>query len=264
MGIDFQAVAAQAATPPVERCRQLIRDEAAGRKIMLSVDRDDEAKAICLKLEAFRTALKQSRELIGQVSLTQIVLPGRESASLYQDKKTDVEELIRDINREFARPGWIPVQYHHRRLTHEELLAYYRAADIALVMPLKDGMNLAAKEYCAAQKSADGVLILSEFTGAAGQLSSGALLVNPYNIEGVAQEISRAVFMSEMEKRIRMQKLRRAIKEQDIYWWCDTFLQTAYTCHAQRWQVKGFHQQSAADDYEYSNRATTIVMVKKI
>jgi trehalose 6-phosphate synthase len=116
----------------------------------------------------------------GRVSLIQVVVPSREDIPEYHRMKTEIEQLVGRINGEFARPGgWVPVWYEYRSLSRLELLAYYRAADIALITPLKDGMNLVAKEYCACSIEEDCVLILSEFAGAAEQLGRGALLVNP-------------------------------------------------------------------------------------
>jgi trehalose 6-phosphate synthase len=114
-----------------------------------------------------------------------------------------------------------------RNLKRTELLAYYRAAEIALITPLKDGMNLVAKEYCAANRDNNGVLILSEFAGAAAQLSRSSLLVNPYDIEGMANAIHRAYHMSPNERRSRMRRMRLAIRKRDIFWWVSSFLRTA-------------------------------------
>jgi trehalose 6-phosphate synthase len=114
-----------------------------------------------------------------------------------------------------------------RSLDRSELLAYYRAADIALVTPLKDGMNLVAKEFCAANTDNSGVLILSEFAGAAAQLRRNSLLVNPYDIEGVANAIHRAYNMSANERRLRMRRLRKSVREHDIFWWVDSFIRAA-------------------------------------
>jgi trehalose 6-phosphate synthase len=126
------------------------------------------------------------------------------------------------------RPGgWVPVWYVYSSLSRSDLLAYYRAAHIALVTPLKDGMNLVAKEYCACSIEEECVLILSEFAGAAAQLQRGALLVNPHDIEGVADAIYRAYTMSDEERRNRMRRLRRGVRECDIFWWVDTYLQAA-------------------------------------
>jgi len=121
----------------------------------------------------------------------------------------------------------VPIHYVFRSLDHLELSAYYRAAGIALVTPLKDGMNLVAKEYCAASIEEDCVLILSEFAGAAAQLRGGALLVNPYDIEGTADAIQRAVRMDRAERLRRMRKMRRDAQRRDVFWWVDSFLKAA-------------------------------------
>ena len=134
------------------------------------------------------------------------------------------------INGRFVDPGgWVPVWYVYRSLTRLDLLAYYRAADIALITPLKDGMNLVAKEYCACSIEEDCALILSEFAGAAAQLGKGALLVNPYDIEGVANAIHQAFYMDARERRARMRGMRRSIREHDVFWWVDSFLGAAIT-----------------------------------
>ena len=125
-------------------------------------------------------------ELHRKIVLVQVVVPSREDIPKYQELKLDIERLASQINGEFGAPAWVPVHYIHRHLERPELLALYRAADIALITPLKDGMNLVAKEFCAAQVRDEGVLILSEFAGAADQLRNGAVLVNPYDIEKVA------------------------------------------------------------------------------
>lgn len=115
----------------------------------------------------------------------------------------------------------------YRNLDRQELLAYYQAAAMALITPLKDGMNLVAKEYCASKWDEDGVLILSEFAGAARQLRQGALLVNPYDVEGTAEAIHQAFQMTPYERRSRMKRMRKSIRRQDIYWWLDMFLREA-------------------------------------
>jgi len=121
----------------------------------------------------------------------------------------------------------VPVVYRYQSIPRDELVAHYMAADVALVTPLKDGMNLVCKEYCACQVEDPGVLILSEFAGAASQLGGGALLVNPYDIEGVADALYRALTMPLSQRRRRMRLLRRNITQEDIFWWVDNFLRTA-------------------------------------
>ena len=151
------------------------------------------------------------------------MVPSREDIPKYQELKLDIERLASRINGEFGGPAWVPVHYIHRHLERSELLALYRAADIALITPLKDGMNLVAKEFCAAQVGDEGVLILSEFAGAADQLRNGAILVNPYDIEKVADAIYRAFCTSPKQRKRQMRKLRRKIRKENVFRWCERF-----------------------------------------
>ncbi len=204
-----------------------IRSREPDRKLVLGIDRLDYTKGLPQKLEAFRTLLRRHPEMQGRVTLIQIVVPSREDIPRYQEHKTVVDRLIGEINGEFTRGGWAPIRYVHRSLEGDRLSAYYRAADIALVTPLKDGMNLVSKEYCASHVEGDGVLILSEFAGAAAELQGGALLVNPYDVEGVADALVAALTMPESTRRSSFRRLRRTVREKDIYRWLDTFLRAA-------------------------------------
>src|SRR4030095_4044782 len=132
--------------------------------------------------------------------------------------------LVGDINGRFSTSNWLPVQYHFRSLDRDDLLAHYRGCDIAFVTPLKDGMNLVAKEYCACCINENGVLILSHFAGAAEQLKTGALLVNPYDVEEVADTILKAFRMTEAARAGRMKRMRRVVREENVFWWVDSFL----------------------------------------
>jgi trehalose 6-phosphate synthase len=198
------------------------------RKLVLGIDRLDYTKGIALRLRAFQELLVRHPEMRGRISLIQVVVPSREDLPLYREMKTEIEQLVGRINGEFARPGlWVPVWYEYRSLSRLELLAYYRAADIALITPLKDGMNLVAKEYCACSIEEDCVLILSEFAGAAAQLGGGALLVNPYDIGAVAEAIRVAHGMPAQEREARMRRMRHSIRRHDVFWWVDSFLRAA-------------------------------------
>jgi trehalose 6-phosphate synthase len=176
---------------------------------------------------AFRNALLRYPELQQKVILVQVVVPSRREVPEYQDLKIEIERLVGDINGQFTRGGWVPIHYIFRHLERPDLVAYYRTAEIALITPFKDGMNLIAKEYCAASLEENGVLILSEFAGAAAQLQMGAVLINPHDTEGVADAIYAAFKMPQAERRQRMKKLRDSIKKQDIYWWVNSILRTA-------------------------------------
>ena len=228
ISIDYNAFMRAAASPQVaEKARELHR-LLPRRRLVLGIDRLDYTKGITLRLRAFEHLLERHPEMRGRVSLIQVVVPSREDIPQYHRMKSEIEQLVGRINGAFARPGgWVPVWYEYRSLTRQELLAYYRAADIALITPLKDGMNLVAKEYCACSIEEDCVLILSEFAGAAEQLAGGALLVNPYDVEGVAETIRAAYAMPEGERVARMRTMRRSIRRNDVFWWVDSFLRAA-------------------------------------
>jgi trehalose 6-phosphate synthase len=213
--------------PAVVAKAQRIRSGEPGRRLVLGIDRLDYTKGIPAKLEAFRNLLRRFPEIRERVTLIQVVVPSREDIPGYRDHKIAVERLVGEINGEFTRGGWVPIHYIHRSLEGESLPGHYRAADVALVTPLKDGMNLVCKEYCATRVDGDGVLILSEFAGAAPQLQNGAFLVNPFDVEGVANALHTALQLPAEERRSRMRKLRRTLREHDIYRWLDTFLDAA-------------------------------------
>jgi trehalose 6-phosphate synthase/phosphatase len=228
IGIDYNAFMRQAATPEVAQRVQALRARLPQRKIVLGVDRLDYTKGIPVRLQAFRSALERYPDLRERMSLIQVVVPSREDIPRYHELKVRIEQLVGQINGGFMRPGgWVPLWYVYGSLSRNDLLAYYRAADIALITPLKDGMNLVAKEYCACSIEEECVLILSEFAGAAAQLQNGALLVNPHDVEGVGDILYRAFTMSDEERRARMRRMRRSIREADIFWWVDSFLRAA-------------------------------------
>jgi trehalose 6-phosphate synthase len=210
----------------IEKTESLKQDEGA-RQIVLGIDRLDYTKGIPQKLEAFRWMLQKDPEQRGKVTLVQVAVPSREDIPGYREHRAAIEGLVGEINGQFTRSGWVPIHYIHRSLEGPRLPAYYLAADVALVTPLKDGMNLVAKEYCATRLADDGVLVLSEFAGAAAELQTGALLVNPYDVEGVADTLRRALAMPEEEKKARMRRLRRIVRERDIYHWLDAYLRAA-------------------------------------
>ena len=226
IGIDYNEFASQALSTEVINQAETIRDNLLQTQIIFGVDRLDYTKGITYKLEAFRNALKRFPELHRKITLLQVIVPSRENIPEYHSMKAEIERLTSEINGQFTTPGWVPINYIFNCLNRSELLSYYCAADIALVTPLRDGMNLVAKEYCAANKNNEGVLILSEFAGAANQLHEGALLVNPYNIEKVADAIYKGFLMSKNERKIRMQVMQKTLQEEDVFWWAQTFLET--------------------------------------
>lgn len=223
ISIDYRKFSEDAGSAPVRRRAAEIKGYHPHVQLAMGVDRLDYTKGIPERLKAFRSLLRNFTGFHGRAGLVQIVVPSRENIPHYQDLKSEVERLVTEINGEFAEPGWIPINYIHRSIPREELLAIYSAADVALITPLKDGMNLVAKEYCAARTEADGVLILSEFAGAAPELRNGALLVNPYDENGMAEALNQAFQMPAEERHRRMLRMRNQIRQADVLAWRDRF-----------------------------------------
>jgi trehalose 6-phosphate synthase/phosphatase len=224
IGIDFDSFENGAKSEAVSKRSQQLRASFPDCQLMLGSDRLDYSKGIPERLRAFRNALERYPELRGRVVLIQIVVPSRVQIPRYHEFKGRIDRLVGDINGRFSTSTWIPVQYHFRGLDREDLLAHYRACDIAFITPLKDGMNLVAKEYCACRIDEDGALILSQFAGAAEQLKPDALLVNPYDVEQMADTIVKASRMSKAERSGRMKHMRRVVRKENVFLWVDSFL----------------------------------------
>ncbi len=231
IGIDFNEFAVAAGSNEVAERAWYFHESLPNRTIILGVDRLDYTKGIPERLEAMRLALERYPQLQQNVTLVELVVPSREEVPEYAELKAQIERQVGEINGQFTTDGWVPIHYMYRSLPREELVAYYRAAEIGFLTPLKDGMNLVSKEYCACNLEGNGVLILSEFAGATAQLQKGALLVNPYDIEGVADTIYRAVTMDKEERYQRMRRMRESVRRYNIYWWVDSFLQTGFGLH---------------------------------
>ncbi|TVR74382.1 MAG: bifunctional alpha,alpha-trehalose-phosphate synthase (UDP-forming)/trehalose-phosphatase [Marinilabiliales bacterium] len=181
------------------------------RKIILSIDRLDYAKGIPQRLEAFEDFLSRNPGYLEKVSLALFVIPSREVVAEYQQQRRLVEELVGRINGEFGTLNWMPVLYYYRPVAREEMTELYTISDVALVTPLRDGMNLVAKEYIAARTEGTGVLILSEMAGAAKEMSE-AILVNPYSNHEVASAIGEALAMAPGEQKKRLDTLQKRLK----------------------------------------------------
>lgn len=191
--------------------------------VLFGVDRLDYTKGIDQRLAAYETLLRRREDLRRKISLVQVAVPSREAVGEYQTIREVIEQLVGRINGELGEPGWVPVHYLYRSLSREQLAAYYVAADVMVVTPLRDGMNLVAKEYVVSRLGDDGVLVLSEFAGAAEQLSE-ALIVNPYDVDGLSFALERAVGMGAGEQRARMRRLRRKVIRWDVHRWASEFL----------------------------------------
>jgi trehalose 6-phosphate synthase/phosphatase len=223
MGIDASTFASLAGDPAVEAEAKAIRGDGSVR-ILVGVDRLDYTKGIPRRLLAYERMLEAHPELRERVRLLQVAVPSRTGVGAYQDFRTLVDQLVGRINGAFGTPRWVPVHYIFRALSESELVALYRAADVMLVTPLRDGMNLVAKEFIASRSDGDGVLVLSEFAGAAWELAE-ALTVNPYDVEGAAEVYYRALTMPADERRSRLAPLRTRVQTFDVHRWVASFLE---------------------------------------
>jgi trehalose 6-phosphate synthase len=205
------------------RAKEIRAELGNPRKILLGVDRLDYTKGIDVRLKAFSELLAEGRAKREDTVLVQLATPSRERVESYQVQRDDIERQVGHINGEYGEVGRPVVQYLHRPVPRDDLLAFYVAADVMLVTPLRDGMNLVAKEYVACRSDLGGALVLSEFTGAAAELRQ-AYLVNPHDLEGVKDTIEDAINQDPADGRRRMRALRRQVLAHDVDRWAHAFL----------------------------------------
>ncbi|MFL5355518.1 bifunctional alpha,alpha-trehalose-phosphate synthase (UDP-forming)/trehalose-phosphatase [Archangium sp.] len=223
MGIDAQAFESLAMDAAVLEDVRVHRERSTGQRLVLGVDRLDYTKGIPQRLSAVQRLLEREPSWRGRLRFVQVAVPSRTAVADYADYRDKVDELVGRINGLYGGVHNVPVHYLYRSFNEKQLAALYRAADVMFVTPVRDGMNLVAKEFCAARPDEDGVLVLSEFAGAADELGD-ALLVNPYDVEGMADALEVALEMPEGERRTRMRTLRARVKEYDVHWWVRSFL----------------------------------------
>lgn len=223
LGIDYDRFAGAAEDPNVQRELERVRRRIGDRKIVISIDRLDYTKGILQRLEAFDLFLERNPEYIGEVTLILVAVPSRTGVEHYRMLKRQVDELVGKINGEHATIGWIPVWYLYRSLPFHSLAALYIVADVALVTPLKDGMNLIAKEFCATKMDGKGVLILSEMAGAAREMGE-AVIVSPHNREMLIEALKEALAMPEEEQIERNRIMQRRLQRYDVARWLNDFM----------------------------------------
>ncbi|MDX2026092.1 alpha,alpha-trehalose-phosphate synthase (UDP-forming) [Microcella sp.] len=220
---EFEEIAGR---PEVQARAQQIRDDLGNPStIMLGVDRLDYTKGIRHRLKAFGELLDEGALSVGDAVLVQVASPSRERVAAYMQLRDEIELTVGRLNGTHASISHSAVAYLHHGYPREEMVALYLAADVMLVTALRDGMNLVAKEFVACQLDEGGVLILSEFAGAADELKN-ALLVNPHDIDGLKEAMVAAVRMPQRERTTRMRALRRRVRENDVSRWSNTFLDT--------------------------------------
>jgi trehalose 6-phosphate synthase len=223
IGIDTKVFDRLARSDEITETARRIRARLGSpESVILGVDRLDYTKGIDLRMRALQSLLERRPDLSGKVVFVQIAVPSREDVDEYKRIREDIDGLVGRINGDLAEVGRPLIHYLYRGVPFEELIAYYRAADVMFVTPLRDGMNLVAKEYVATRYDETGALVLSEFAGAAEQLRQ-AHIVNPYDLDGLSRTLEQAI-KSARGAGTRMRALRRSVRSHDVFWWADRCL----------------------------------------
>ena len=227
ISIDFKGFVNTASQPQAVKSVKELREAFGDRYLVFGADRLDYSKGIPERLDAFALLLATYPEMRERISMIQVTVPSREEVPMYQEMKAQVERMVGEINGRFATPGWTPIHYIYRNLPREELISFYQAADMCIVTSLRDGMNLVAKEYVACNIAATGTLCLSEFAGAAMEFHRHAVMINPVDVQGVAQAIRDATQTPLQVRRKHMRAMRDVLRRFDIFHWVDSFLLAA-------------------------------------
>jgi trehalose 6-phosphate synthase len=214
IGINYQQFASESVSG------RGLRGKIRGEKVIFGIDRLDYTKGILERLLAFEHFLENNPKWHGKIMLVQVATPSRTKVEEYRLMKRELDECVGRINGAYSTLQWTPVKYFYQRIPFETLLQYYMTADVALVTPIVDGMNIVVKEYIAAKDL--GVVILSEFAGAAEELTE-AIIVNPHDIQAMSEAIKQAVEMSDEEIKKRFLALKRKVRRRDVNWWMDRF-----------------------------------------
>ncbi|MBN1788147.1 MAG: bifunctional alpha,alpha-trehalose-phosphate synthase (UDP-forming)/trehalose-phosphatase [Sedimentisphaerales bacterium] len=258
MGINYEKYSTAIKKPAVKKGLAAIRKEVSDRKIILSIDRLDYTKGIIQRLEAFDLFLSQNPEYKGKVTLILVAVPSRTGVEDYAELRKRLESLVGRINGEHGALGWVPVWYLYRFLPFEEITALYNAADIALITPLRDGMNLIAKEFIATKTDHKGVLILSEMAGTASELGE-AVVINPNNKQAVVDAIKQSLEMP-VEEQIERNKLMQArLSRYNVTRWANDFMERLHNIEKTQVELSihkfgGPDRKKLVDDYHKSTK----------
>jgi len=258
MGIDYERYAGAISEPAVQREIEEIRQKVGDQRFVLSVDRLDYTKGILERLDAFDLFLENNPEYREHVTLILVAVPSRTGVETYQELKRQIDERIGNINGKYDTIGWIPVWYLYRSVPFNTLVALYNLADVALVTPVRDGMNLIAKEFIATKTDGKGVLVLSEMAGAAQELGE-AITVNPNSKEDVAGALKQALEMPEREQIERNRRIQRRLRRYTVERWAHDFIdrldQTKETQQEFEYRrLTSKAQEHLLDDYRKSSR----------
>ncbi len=225
MGIDFQKFHDSVSTPEVQAERDELKKVFEDSKVILSIDRLDYTKGVISRLQGYELFLEKNPQWCNKAVLVLVVVPSRTKVEHYQQMKRQIDETVGRINGKFGSVDWTPILYHYKFIPFSKLIAMYSISDVALVTPLRDGMNLIAKEYLAAKTDGKGVLILSEMAGASKEVRD-AIIINPNDTYEIASALKDALEMPEEEKIKRSQIMQSRLKRHDVTQWADSFIQT--------------------------------------
>ena len=223
MGIDYDKYADSASSPETLEREVRYRTSIGEEKLLLSIDRLDYSKGIPQRLEAFELFLERNPDYLERVSIIMIVVPSRDQVDMYRHLKEEIDLLVGRINGKYSRINWTPVHYFYRSFPLPDLSAYYRMAHVAMVTPMRDGMNLVCKEFIASKINKRGVLILSEMAGASKELSD-SILVNPNDIEHMTESIRQALEMPVQEQERRLESMQKSLRRYNIHHWVNLFM----------------------------------------
>ena len=244
IGIDYQKFRKTLTEPATKKAVQRLSANYKGVKLIMSVDRLDYSKGIPERLEAFRILLHDYPQWRGKVRLHMVAVPSRVEVQTYQELRDQIEQTVSRINGEYGSVDWAPISYQFQNRPFEEVVALYAVADVALVTPIRDGMNLVAKEYVASKQGHPGVLILSEMTGAIDELPE-AISINPSNTKSVAEAMNRALKMSKREQTRRITDMQRRLKTYTVQAWGADFMSTLESANGEREQQ---HRKRMSDE----------------
>lgn len=246
MGIDFQKYHQAVSQPDVETEYLKLKETFQGRRVILSIDRLDYSKGILNRLQGYESFLERNPEWRGKVILLLVVVPSRIGVDQYQLIKKQIDEMVGEINGRFGNINWTPILYQYKYFPFNQLVALYKVSDVALITPLRDGMNLIAKEYVATRSDHTGVLILSEMAGAAKELGE-AVIINPNHIEEIADALAEALQMPLMEQMRRNRLMQQRLSRYDVVRWAVDFMNELAA-------IKKDQQDYAARCYDYCKK----------
>lgn len=225
LGIDYARFSVAAANKEVQRERESLNRILGRNKLIFSVDRLDYSKGLLHRLLGFERFLEKYPRWRYRIVFNMVVIPSRESVGPYQDMKREIEATVGRINGKYGSMRWQPVAYQYRSLSFSEMVGLYDRSNVGLITPIRDGMNLVAKEYLACQQTDPGVLILSEMAGAAAELSE-AILINPTDTEEIADAIAKALDMPASDRQAVLERMKRRLRTYDVFAWAKDFFDT--------------------------------------